>query len=358
MRDVLMFGVGAVAGAAALGLVGMGLQGDAAPPPATEAAAEDARGAAPGPFAAVTAILGADDEPTLVASGPGEPTACFDASAPPPGGAVLWGEDGPEPCDAACVRGFVEAALAPGATDEDVESAFQVSSQMAALIAEDDGLRRAYLRQLSGLTVPDPMDPEARYDPRVSLLTTVAMSGQADLALAASERLLASADPFTRAAGVHALAAAAYEEPRAAAQLEEVVSREPEGPALVSAIHSLHAVGDQASARTKARLRDLARSAEDPEIRVAAIQHVGTFEPEAAASLIQEAEASSSAMVRLGALQMQTWDYERAEAETERLRAAAQAIADDPDADPEARMGALGLLTYELTDRPSHDHYH
>ena len=357
MRDVLMFGVGAVAGAAALGLVGLGLQGGG--PHAADAASEEATGApfeAPGPLAAVTAILASGEADAVAAESPAEPAACLDPNTPPPGGAVIWDEDGPKPCDAACVRGFAEAALAPGATDEEIERAFQASNAVAGLVAQDDVLRRAYLRQLLSLRVPDPMDPEGGYEPRAAFLTTLAMSGNTGLAVEAGDRLLASADPFTRAAGMNVLSSAAYDDPRAAARIEESFTREPEGPVLLSAIHSLHAVGEGASARTKARLRDLARNADDPQLRIAALQHVGAYEPEAARSLIHEAASSPSALVRLGALQMETWNGDARESQVERLRDAARAIADDPDADPEARMGALGLLTYELTNRPYRDH--
>lgn len=348
-----------VAGGAAVGLtVGLLPVWDRDAPPDAPVAAPAQDGA----DQIGTDQVGAEGPGRAQADATPTPQAPAAPEAPPGEDAPLTisGPDGPVPCDAACVSDLTEAMLT-GRLDGDARyNVYEAMSRIAERIAGDRDLTRRYLRQLSQLRVSagqvrgEGPPPSARdeFGARDELVVALATSYDLPdgLAREAARVLSASNDAGLRAIGLSVTLT--RDDPDAARDaVEAVLTREQGGEALVMALGYLPGLEGGVSPSASAAVDAMARDHADPAVRRAALEALlwnpgGT--DAARRRTAERALRDADPGVRMAGIggMLRADGGPPEPALLERMRGMTNAIANDPEAPPAARMEALGMLAY------------
>ena len=349
-----------VLGGAAAGLV-IGVIGTRAmtpaPPPSPAASMEDA---APPRAASVPPA-----DPSITLAAPRRDAAPLPSEEAQDGAVMLYTEDGPMPCDEACVARLTESLVSGRADDEAYGNFYDALDAITARIAEDRGLRRRFLAGLRELRFAEDEYPGPHQDFLMTVATYYDLPD--DFARDVQRRLSDSSDPYVRALALNV--AFSRDEPGAAnAAVEDVIAREADGVALTTALDFAGGLPEPLRPGTQAAIRQMARGHANPDVRRAALTALvwsGNQSETERQRLMEDGLRDRSAGVRLSAVQglINLAPDALTDADRTRYRDLVNAVANDTEADPNVRMEALGLLTYGGISEDGaapyrhHDHY-
>lgn len=344
-RDGTLIALGAAMG---LGLgVGIGLlpAWDPTPGPASAPTRTEAAPPITVPGASPRVPGTADAPPASSRSVPTEEAATTEDRP------TLYREDGGVPCDADCIDRLTGLVLSGSASGQDFDDAMMVSQAIGQRIGSDPALARRFLGALSGLRT----DANASSDHALLLSVILQGGGLPDPLLdRASERLAASPQPLIRSLALQ-LATRSGTSPEAQRAVVAALTQETDPLVLSHALNVVSLVGADAQPGLMAQVRRMATDHAEPRVRQAALQAYAWREDVDADDvrrLMDRAMEDPAPLVRVGAIShaMSESRERLPERDLARYREALRGIANDADADPEARLQALSMMTYMLAD--------